>query len=63
MITINFPNLTYMPYILHRYSSSETAHMCKILTENRQLIMEILHLKLGDLNLTFKDHTSAKILR
>ena len=29
----------------------------------RQLIMEILHLKLGDLNLTFKDHKSSKILR
>ena len=29
----------------------------------RQLIMEILHLKLCDLNLTFKGHKSSKILR
>ena len=60
MFTLNCPNWTYMPCILHIYSSSETAQNIKAI---RQLIMEILHLKLGDLNLTFKDHKSSKILR
>ena len=49
--------MSYSPYIdillvrLHHFKAI------------RQLIIEILHLKLCDINLTFKGHTSSKILR
>ena len=62
MFTLNCPNWTYMPHILHIYSSSETALFVQNIKAIRQLIMDILHLKLCDLNLTFKDHKSSKIL-
>ena len=64
IFTLNCHNLTiYAIFTIHRYSSSATAPLYKVFKAVRQIIKEILHLKLCDLNLTFRGPKSSKILR
>ena len=52
-----------MPYSPYIGIIPVRLHLCANIKAIRQLIMDTLHLKLCDFNLTYKGHTSSKILR